>query len=495
MSPVRRSLLLSFIGRYASMALRLGSMVALARLLTPEEFEAFAAAAAAIAVVATLTDAGIHQYLIRAEVLTAELRRTAFGLALCLGAAAFSLVAALCWLAPEVWLSPDLRWSALLLGLILLSQPFSTVAIASLQRDMRFAPLACTGLVGAAVLAAGSVALAAFGFGPIGLALASMAEAFTATGLLLLWQAPLRPSCRGWRPMLGFGWAWIAIGGLRQAGDGLARLTIGAAFGLGAIGTLSRAQGILQVFDRALLDAVSPVVLPALAAAQRAARPLAAAYLRQVTCLAAVAWPFFAGVALLADPIVLLLLGPQWEGAVPLVRTLALSGAALPLSALTLPYLVALGAARAFVPVQGSLQAGKLAAVLLACAHSLELACAALALENIAKAWFSQNLLARYMGLRPGPVLGALARAAIPALGAAAGMALAAEALPTPSTAAAAGAVLAAAASAGVSSWALLIFVTNHPLSEEAARILLAAKGRLRHRGAEAGRNATAMVD
>ena len=53
---------------------------------------------------------------------------------------------------------------------------------------------------------------------------------------------------------------------LRQAGEAASRLLVGSVMGLGPLGLLTRAQGVVQIFDKALLDAVSPVVLPALAA-------------------------------------------------------------------------------------------------------------------------------------------------------------------------------------------------------------------------------------
>jgi O-antigen/teichoic acid export membrane protein len=96
---------------------------------------------------------------------------------------------------------------------------------------------------------------------------------------------------------------------------------------------------VVQIFDKALMDAVTPVVLPALSAAQRAGRPLGPAYLRQVACLAAVAWPFFGALAWLAGPAVRLLLGPDWDAVAPIVRWLSIAGLFLPLSALVLPYL------------------------------------------------------------------------------------------------------------------------------------------------------------
>lgn len=476
-ASARRSLLFSFAEKYSAMLLRLCSMVVLARLLTPADYGAFAAVAAVVGLAAIATDVGIHQYLVQAPTLTEEVRRSAVGLGLAVALVAFGAILGAAALAPEAWLAPELRATVAVLALTLLPQPFAAVANAALQRRLSFAPLYWVGLAGAATLATLSIALAAAGLGPLGLALASVAEVAVATALLLRRERPARPSLRGWRALLGFGWVWTAINGLRQAGDALARLLIGGLLGLPAVGLLSRAQGVVQLFDRALLDAVSPVVTPAVAARRRAGADLAPAYLRQVAYLAAIAWPFFGAVVLLAEPLVLLLLGGTWLGAVPAVRVLAAAGLFLPLAGLVLPYLVALGVLAHYLPVQITVQAGKVALVALGALSSLEWACAGLVAEAAGRAALAQRLLSRHLGHGWRDLGRALALGVPPAVACLAGAA--AAALPLEARGAPPWAVLPAAAAAGGLPWLLALLAFRHPLAEEIRRAAALAAARL----------------
>lgn len=467
----RSSLLLSFAGRYGAVPLRLVAMMALARLLSPEAFGAHATALAAVQLVGVLADMGAAQYLVQAPAITEAAKRSALGLGLTLGAAAATPLVLLGALAPEAWFGPGVGTTLAVAALTLLVQPAVAVLSAERQRALRFGAIALAGLAGAAVLTGAAIALALLGFGPVALALASLLELLAVAAILARGRGLPRPSFSGWAPIFGFGWVWGAIGGLRQAGDAASRLAVGAVLGLGPLGLLTRAQGVVQIFDKALLDAISPVVLPALSAAQRAGRALGPVYLHQVACIAAVAWPFFGALGLLAEPLVRLLLGPGWEAAVPALRVLCLAGLALPLSALTLPYLVAVERLRDWLPVQAGLQVGRIVLVGAAAFVSLEAVAAVLAAEQAAKALAAQTLLSRHLAIAPGGVSGALLRSAAPALAAlcpvAAIGAFAAGMGPF--------ALLGLAALCAAPAWWLAIRLVRHPLGAEVSRLRPAA--------------------
>ena len=103
---------------------------------------------------------------------------------------------------------------------------------------------------------------------------------------------------------------------------------------------------VCQLPERAIVSALQPVVLPAMAAQTRAGGDLKASYLRGLTLMSAVQWPTLIMLALLADPIVRLLLGQQWGETAPLVRMIALATMALAPAFLTFPVLVATGRIR-----------------------------------------------------------------------------------------------------------------------------------------------------
>ena len=86
--------------------------------------------------------------------------------------------------------------------------------------------------------------------------------------------------------------------------------------------------------------------MPALVSRNKDASSLRSAYLEAVELLSVVQWPFLLFVAIMAHPIILILLGQSWLEIVPLVRLLCVANLALFAACLTYPILVATGGVR-----------------------------------------------------------------------------------------------------------------------------------------------------
>ena len=95
-----------------------------------------------------------------------------------------------------------------------------------------------------------------------------------------------------------------------------------------------------------LLSGLAPVAFPALAAEARAGRSLSQPYLLTLSIVSALYWPAFLMLAILARPIVVILLGQQWVGIVPVVQIIAIANLFSVSRPLTQPILTAVGAVR-----------------------------------------------------------------------------------------------------------------------------------------------------
>jgi O-antigen/teichoic acid export membrane protein len=112
------------------------------------------------------------------------------------------------------------------------------------------------------------------------------------------------------------------------------------------VGIYARAVTVCQLPERAIVSALQPVVMPAMAAQSRMGGDLKTSYLRGHTLLSGIQWPTLIMLALLADPVVRILLGPQWLEATPLVRVIALATMALAPAFMTFPVLINVGRIR-----------------------------------------------------------------------------------------------------------------------------------------------------
>ncbi|MER2507863.1 MAG: oligosaccharide flippase family protein [Amaricoccus sp.] len=346
MSVVRRSVLFSAIEKYLSQALAIGTMAVMARVLTPAETGLFLTAYSVITLADGFREFGIGSYLVQAGRLTRDEVRTAFTvtflLSMVIGCGIVLASAPLAAFYGDGALRPLLVTASLAFVVM----PFGTPISALMRRDLAFRAIATINVGVAITNAVATIGLGLAGFGPMSYVLAYVASALAGVGLTLLVRPDVwifRPCFREARRIFVFGVVAAGISVVNIAYEILPRLVLGKLLGFGAVGLYSRASSVCQIPDRVVVSALQPVVLPAMAARARAGGELSEAYLRGHELMSAFQWPSLALLALLAHPVVLLLLGPQWDSAVPLVRMIAVATMALAPAFMTYPSLVAAG--------------------------------------------------------------------------------------------------------------------------------------------------------
>ena len=375
MPSVRKSIALSFAENYSVMIIGTISVMVLARLLTPEEIGIFSVGAAAVALAHAMRDLGVSDYLIWERELTTERIRTAFAVTLIIGWTLAAVLIALSGPVSDFYNNPGLRLVLRVLSLTFLVMPFGSPILALLQRDMAFGVLLRINVASALVHATTAIALAALGFGFMSLAWASVTGVL-ATALLAAVYRPsiarVLPSFKEWRRVLSFGGFYSLSTLLDTMGMKTPDLVIGRLLGFVAMGYFSRAQGLMQMFNRTVMHAVMPVITPAFAAKHRSGDSLLDPYLKGLSYVTVLAWPFFIFLGLMAYPIIRILFGDQWDAAVPLVQLLCLSSIFRPLYYFVPPIFIALGEVRRQFRMEMIIQPLRILLITLAALHSLE---------------------------------------------------------------------------------------------------------------------------
>jgi O-antigen/teichoic acid export membrane protein len=292
---------------------------------------------------------GVGVYVVQVQNLRREALQSAFTVTLALSLVTAAALSLLAGPLARFYAEPELGHLVSLSTLAFLVIPFASPIVALLQREMAFRQLALINLGAAATGFVVTVSLGFAGAGPV-----SYVWGFVAQGLALaLLAVAVRPdtwifrlSTADCRRILSFGAISSGSTVVNMAFDMLPRLAFGKILGFDAVGLYGRALNICQIPDRAIASALQPVVLPAMAAHARAGGDLRESWLRGHALMSAVQWPTLAMLALLADPVVRLLLGSQWGEAAPLVRIIAFAMMALAPAFMTFPVLVASGRIR-----------------------------------------------------------------------------------------------------------------------------------------------------
>jgi O-antigen/teichoic acid export membrane protein len=353
MTGVRRAFVLASIGRYLTMVVNLAATLIIARLLAPADYGVAVLGSSVLAVAEAIRALGGGAYLVQQKELTAAQIHTNFTISLIatiiLIAVLIVLLRPLAGFFGRSELEPYLRVA----GWGFLAGPINYQILALMSRTLAFGRIAFITTFAAAINGGASIGLALLGWGYMSLAWAAAISALSAMVLyLFFWRdwTIFRPAMREWRSVFAFGLHDSAAGILSQIGEAVPYLIIGRALDAGSVGLCQRAVLLAFFPERVILAGVGAVALPAFAQQVRDGEALKTSYVKALGLITAAQWPALVTLMLLADPIVRVLLGAQWQGVVPLLQILA--GALLfsfPI-ALHYPTLVALGAIR-IVPI------------------------------------------------------------------------------------------------------------------------------------------------
>lgn len=471
MNGVRRALAFTFAQKYLLTAIHLVSTMVLARLLAPSEIGVFAVGNAVVSMTEVFRDFGVGTYLIQTRQITRVKIRTAFTITLILSVLVSGLLVVLSGEIAAFYREPGVQEMLYIAAANFLIVPFAATVMSLLRRDMAFGAIARINLVATLSYGVTVNGLAALGFGYMSLAWAMLVSSAIGALAAILHRPDLRMFCPGlgdWRKILSFGSFSSATAVLNGLYSNLPQLILGRILDFAAVGLYSRAVMLSQLFDRLVLDAVNPVVLPAFATAVRSGDALKTPYLCALEYITALQWPFLLCLALLADPIVELLLGHQWLAVAPLVRIIALASLCLFPAFLTYPLLVAVGRVRDTLTMSLITVPVSLALLFAASFFGLEAVAASLFLAAPLQVYVALAFVRRQARFSWYELVAAVQKSALVALGAAA--------------APAAVVVLAGfrldlsileAAIAGVGAflgWLATLSITRHPLFGEISR-------------------------
>jgi O-antigen/teichoic acid export membrane protein len=325
---VRKALTFAFLDRYASLVIGIGASMILARLLTPADVAVYSIAAVLLGFFASVRDLGAGQYLVREKELDRERIRAVWTVQLGAGALVACVVAAAGTPVATLYGEPRMRDIMLVLAVGCVINPFGSLTHAWLTRELRYEAIALTRFASTVAGAVVSIALAWQGHGPMSLALGSLAFTVVNAATML----PLRPRFFPWLPglrevkrVISFGGALTSANLLWTVAKGAPELLLGKLQSLTAAGLYSRASGLVAMFHQFITESIHGVALSWFAKEARERGDFSQSFVKATGYVTAFGWTFCLAIVFLAQPIIYLLFGPQWVGAVDLARLLALA--------------------------------------------------------------------------------------------------------------------------------------------------------------------------
>lgn len=323
---IRRAVTWSAVENGGLALLSVATLILYARFLTPAEFGLFSMALAIVEIGTLLTTQFFHDALIQRQ----QVEDGHYAAAFWTSMAASGVFVLLCWaggpLLESVAGDPRAGSVLLLTALAVPAATLSAVVMARLRRDLDLKPLAVCSLIGRLGGALVGIGLVLGGVGIWALVVQQVLVPLI--GSLLLW-AHARPRYRlGFQrvqlaQLAAFGVPAITSQFLTFSIKRVFVLFAGTYLGAQVAGYLNLAFRITDVLWSFFAVAIGQVALPALARLQQAPQQVREAFAKATELTSIAVAACFGFIAALAPEIVLVLFGPRWSDAVPLVAALA----------------------------------------------------------------------------------------------------------------------------------------------------------------------------
>lgn len=310
----------------ANFALRVGSLMILARLLGPEDYGLVGMVAAFTGVLSLFRDFGLSSAAIQRAEVSEEQISTLFWINVVVGAVLGLLTAAMAPAVAAFYHEPRLTAVTAVMALGFLFNAVGIQHSALLQRQMRFTMMAAISTVSLAVSSAIAIAGAEAGYGYW--ALVAMTITLPLSATIGYWLAtkwvPGRPRRHSEiHSMMRFGGAVTLNSLLAYLAYNAEKILIGRFWGADAIGIYGRAYQLINIPTDNLNTAVGEVAFSALSRVQNDRVRLKSYFLKGYSLVLGLTMPITIACALFPDDFIHVLLGSKWIEAAPIFRLLA----------------------------------------------------------------------------------------------------------------------------------------------------------------------------
>jgi O-antigen/teichoic acid export membrane protein len=309
----------------ANLLLRVGSLVILARLLTPKDFGLVGMVTALTGVLSLFRDFGLSAATVQHARVTEEQTNTLFWINILVGAILSAAVSGIAPIVATFYHEPRLYWVTIVLASGFLLNAAGIQHSARLQRQMRFTTLSMVDTGSWIVSTAVGIGAAKAGYGYWALVAMTVTlplTASTAFWLVTAWVPGMPHRRAGIRPLMRFGGTLTVNGLIVYVASNFEKVLLGRFWGADAIGIYGRAYQLIRIPTDTLNASVGEVAFSALSRLQDDPSRLRSYFLKGYSLVLALTLPATFACGVLADDLIGVILGPKWKDAAPIFRLL-----------------------------------------------------------------------------------------------------------------------------------------------------------------------------
>jgi len=328
-SQTIRGVFWSFIEKFGSQFILLISQIVLARLLDPRDFGLLGMLAIFIAISQAFIDSGFDNALIQKKDANQTDYSTVFFFNISIGVVLYLILFFTAPLIADFFRSPELVQLTRVVCLILVVNSFGLIQFVKFKIEMNFKAIAQVVVIANLLSAALGIVLALLNFGVWALAAQVIGIYFFRSILFWVkstWRPSMVFSIKSFKGLFNFGSKLLLSGLISQTFENIYLLVIGRMFSATALGFYDQAKKFQQVPVATLAQVVGNVTFPAFSKIQDENEKLRLGFRKLIKLLVFINFPIMIGLAVMADPLLVVVLGDKWEPSVPYFQLLCIAG-------------------------------------------------------------------------------------------------------------------------------------------------------------------------
>jgi O-antigen/teichoic acid export membrane protein len=310
----------------ANFAVNFGSLVVMARLVGPADYGLVGMVTAVTGVLSLLRDFGLSAAAVQRPTLSDDEASALFWINVLIGAGLTVLGVALAPAIAAFYHDRRLMPVTIVMAAGFLLNSIGIQHGAHLQRQMRFTALAVIYTAGAIVSAAIGISAALAGFAYWALVAVNVTSPIVITAgcwITARWVPSMPRQLAGVRSMMRFGGTLTLNGLVAYVAYNLEKILLGRFWGPAALGIYGRAYRLINIPTSNLNSAAGEVTFSAVSRLQAEPSRLRSYFLKAYSLVLAVTLPATVAFALFSGDVTLVILGPKWMAAAPILRLLA----------------------------------------------------------------------------------------------------------------------------------------------------------------------------
>ena len=345
----------SFVDNISSSGITFLVGLVLARLLTPAEYGVMAMIAIFIAISNSIIDSGFSNALIRKT----HVERVDYNTVFYFNLTVSILIYIFLYLAAPIisvfFKEPILVEVTRVMGWILIINALAIIPRTQFVRDVNFKTQTKVSLISSVSSGFIGIGMALGGLGVWSLVGQQLSRQLLNTLFLWIyskWHPVWEFSMKSFKELFGFGSKLLLSGLLNTAYNNIYYIVIGRFYTSVQLGQYTRAEQFNMIFSSNLTSVVQRVSYPVLSSIQEEPERLHEAYRKVIKITMLITFACMLGLAAVAKPLIIILIGEKWLPAVYFLQIICFSGMLYPLHAINLNILQVKGRSDLFLKLE-----------------------------------------------------------------------------------------------------------------------------------------------